>query len=53
MYEREKKNQEEARKGMTELLLVRLELGITMCRLAKTAKGGRVSTHLKGASKVL
>jgi hypothetical protein len=53
MYEREKQSLEQTRKSITELLLVRLELGITMCRLAKTAEDGRFSTYLRQASKVL
>jgi hypothetical protein len=43
----------QSRKALTENILARLNLGLTMCRLAKTAEGGQFARYLAHASKAL
>jgi hypothetical protein len=53
MYELSKRTRAHGRKVMTELLLCRLRLGLTMCRLANTAKGEQIARYRSYASNAL
>jgi hypothetical protein len=50
VYEPDNQTLEYGRRVMTELFICRLQLGFSMCQLAKTAKCGRLTAYLNHAS---